>query len=30
MDDGLLNVFIYSNFSKAEYLRHAVSISQGK
>ncbi len=30
MDDGLLNVVIYSNFSKAEYLRHAVSISQGR
>lgn len=30
MDDGLLDVFIYSNFSKAEYLRHAVSISQGR
>jgi len=30
MDDGLLDVVIYSNFSKAEYLRHAVSISQGR
>ena len=30
MDDGLLDVIIYSNFSKAEYLRHAVSISQGR
>lgn len=30
MDDGLLNVLIYKNFSKLEYLRHAISISQGK
>lgn len=30
MDDGLLDVVVYSNFSKAEYLRHAVSISQGR
>ncbi len=30
MDDGLLDAVIYSNFSKAEYLRHAVSISQGR
>ena len=30
MDDGLLDVVIYRNFSKFEYLRHAVSISQGK
>lgn len=30
MDDGLLDVVVYSNFSKFEYLRHAVSISQGR
>src|SRR5438874_2584684 len=30
MDDGLLDVIIYSNFSKFEYLRHAISISQGR
>ncbi|HEX9133091.1 MAG TPA: diacylglycerol kinase family protein [Ktedonobacteraceae bacterium] len=30
MDDGLLDVVIYRNFSKLEYLRHAISISQGK
>ena len=30
MDDGLLDVVVYSNFSKAEYLCHAVSISQGR
>lgn len=30
MDDGWLDVIIYSNFSKLEYLRHAVSISQGR
>jgi diacylglycerol kinase family enzyme len=30
MDDGLLDVVVYSNFSKVEYLRHAVSISQGR
>ncbi len=30
MDDGMLNVVVYSNFSKVEYLRHAVSISQGR
>ncbi len=30
MDDGLLDVVIYRNFSKFEYLRHAISISQGK
>lgn len=30
MDDGLLDVLIYKNFSKMEYLRHAFSISQGK
>jgi len=30
MDDGFLDVLIYRNFSKFEYLRHALSISQGK
>lgn len=30
MDDGLLDVVIFRNFSKFEYLRHAISISQGK
>ncbi len=30
MDDGLLDVFIYRDFSKSEYLRHAISISQGR
>lgn len=30
MDDGLLDVVIYRNFSKREYLRHAMSISQGR
>lgn len=30
MDDGWLDVVIYSNFSKLEYLRHAISISQGR
>ncbi len=30
MDDGLLDVVVYRNFSKTEYLRHAFSISQGR
>lgn len=30
MDDGLLDVLIYKNFSKLAYLRHAISISQGR
>jgi diacylglycerol kinase (ATP) len=30
MDDGLLDVVIFKQFSKLEYIRHAVSISQGK
>ena len=30
MDDGLLDVVIYRNFSKFEYLRNAISISQGR
>jgi diacylglycerol kinase (ATP) len=30
MDDGLLDIVIYRNFSKFEYIRHAISISQGR
>ena len=30
MDDGLLDVFIYKHFSKPEYIKHAISISQGR
>lgn len=30
MDDGFLDVLIYKNFSKLEYLRHAIAISQGQ
>lgn len=30
MDDGLLDVVIYKNFSKLEFLRHGISITQGK
>ena len=30
MDDGMLDVFIFRHFSKLAYLRHAVSISQGR
>jgi diacylglycerol kinase (ATP) len=30
MDDGLLDVVIYRNFSKLEFIRHAISISQGR
>jgi len=30
MDDGLLDVLIYTNFSKLEYIQHAISISQGQ
>jgi len=30
MDDGLLDVIIYSNFNKLEYIRQAISISQGR
>lgn len=30
VDDGLLNVVLYKNFSKFEYLRHAISIIQGR
>jgi YegS/Rv2252/BmrU family lipid kinase len=30
MDDGELDVVIYKNFSKLEYIQHAISISQGR
>jgi diacylglycerol kinase (ATP) len=30
MDDGFLDILIYRNFSKLDYLLHAVSISQGR
>jgi diacylglycerol kinase (ATP) len=30
MDDGLLDVVIYRNFRKLEYIRHAISISLGR
>jgi YegS/Rv2252/BmrU family lipid kinase len=30
MNDGLLDVLIYKGFGKLEYLRHAISISQGR
>ncbi len=30
MDDGLLDVVIYKNFSKLEFIRHSISITQGK
>lgn len=30
MNDGLLDILIYKNFSKLAYLRHAISISQGR
>ncbi len=30
MDDGLLDVVIYKNFSKLEFIRHGISITQGK
>ncbi|HLZ57639.1 MAG TPA: diacylglycerol kinase family protein [Ktedonosporobacter sp.] len=30
MNDGLLDVLIYKNFSKIAYLRHAISISEGR
>ncbi len=30
MDDGLLDVVIYKNFSKFEFIRHGISITQGK
>ena len=30
MNDGWLDVVVYTNFSKSEYIRHAISISQGR
>jgi diacylglycerol kinase (ATP) len=30
MDDGLLDVLIYKNFSRVEFIRHTLSISQGR
>lgn len=30
MDDGLLDVVVYKNFSKLEFIRHGISITQGK
>ncbi len=30
MDDGLLDVVIYKNFSKLEFIRHSIAITQGK
>ena len=30
MDDGELDIFIFKHFSKLEYIRHAISISQGR
>lgn len=30
MDDGELDIVIYKHFSKLEYIRHAISISQGR
>ena len=30
MDDGWLDVVLYRNFSKLEYIQHAISISQGR
>ncbi len=30
MDDGWLDIVIYKDFSKLEYLQHAISISQGR
>ncbi|GHO87741.1 diacylglycerol/lipid kinase family protein [Dictyobacter formicarum] len=30
MDDGLLDVLIYRRFNKLDYIRHAISISQGR
>lgn len=30
MNDGWLDVVLYTNFSKREYIRHAISISQGR
>jgi diacylglycerol kinase family enzyme len=30
MNDGFLNALVYRNFSTLTYLRHAISISQGR
>lgn len=30
MDDGLLDVVIYKNFSKIEFIRHGISITKGR
>jgi diacylglycerol kinase (ATP) len=30
MDDGLLDVLVYKNFSKLEFIRHGISITQGR
>jgi len=30
MDDGLLDVIVYKNFSKLEFIRHGISITQGR
>jgi len=30
MNDGWLDIVLYTNFSKSEYIRHALSISQGR
>ncbi len=30
LNDGWLDVFLYTNFSKSEFLRHAFAISQGR
>jgi YegS/Rv2252/BmrU family lipid kinase len=30
MDDGLLDIIIYKNFSKLEFIRHGISITRGK
>jgi len=30
MDDGLLDVVVYKNFSKLEFIRHGISITQGR
>jgi len=30
MNDGWLDIVLYTNFSKGEYMRHALSISQGR
>jgi len=30
MDDGMLDVIVYKNFSKLEFIRHGISITRGK